>query len=95
MAFLLQYICAEAMKGVDISRVPVAGQVMDPGPHLVGRLVGEGHAQNIPGRYADLVHQIGEAMGKGPGLAAARTGDHPDIALRGRHRRKLFIIQIV
>ena len=41
---LLQDADAEAVEGVDVGRVVVAGEVVDALAHLVGGLVGEGHA---------------------------------------------------
>ncbi len=49
-------------------------QVRGPGEHLLAGLAGEGEEQNV-GRVHPLVHQIGQAVDQGPGLAAPRPGD--------------------
>lgn len=41
--------------------------------HLAGGLVGEGDRQHVPGRDADLAHQVGDASGDDAGLARARA----------------------
>ena len=71
------------MEGVDIAGIVVASEGMDALAHLTRRLVGEGDAQDVARQDAQLVHQIGEAVGEGPGLAGARPGHHPDNPLGG------------
>ena len=69
VAVLLEDGDAEAVEGVDIAGVVVPGEPVDPLPHLRGRFVGEGDAQDVAGQDAQLVDQIGEPPGEGPGLA--------------------------
>lgn len=83
----------EAVEGVDVAGVVVPGQGMDALAHLVGRLVGEGDAQDVARQDAQLVHQVGEAVGQRPGLAGARPGDDPDEALGGGNSLPLGGIQ--
>ena len=51
-------------------------QQLQPLLHLAGRLVGEGHRQQGAGIHAVVADQVGDAVGEGPGLAAAGTGHH-------------------
>lgn len=84
---------AEAVEGVDVAGVVVPGQGMDALAHLVGCLVGEGDAQDVARQDAQLVHQVGEAVGQRPGLAGARPGDDPDEARCGGNSLPLGGIQ--
>ena len=95
VAVLLQDGDAEAVKSVDIAGVVVAGQVMDALAHLVGSLVGKGHAEDVGRQDAQLVDQIGKAVRQRPGLARARARDHAHEALRRRDGLKLRGIQNV
>ena len=81
------------MEGVDVAGVIVPGELVDALAHLVGRLVGEGDAQDVPRQDAQLIDQVGEPVGQGPGLAGARPSDHPDKALGGGDRLTLGGIQ--
>ena len=89
VAVLLEDGDAEAVEGVDIPRVVVAGEGVDALAHLVGRLVGEGHAENAAGEDAQVVDQVGEPVGEGPGLPGARPRDDPDEPLGGGDRLPL------
>ena len=71
------------MEGVDIPRVVVPGEGVNPLAHLVGGFICKSDAQDIAGQDAQLVHQIGEAVGQSPGLPGTRPGDDPDKALGG------------
>ena len=95
MAVLLQNGHAEAMEGVDIARVPVAGEAVNPLAHFVGGFVGKSDAQNVPGQDAQLIDQVGKSPGKRPGFTGARAGNHPDKALRGRNRLPLRPIEVL
>ena len=93
MAVLLEHGDAEAVKGVNVARVVVPGQPMDALTHLRSRLVGEGHAQDIPRQDTQLIDQERKPMGQGAGLAGARPGDHPNKAFGRRDRLPLRLIQ--
>ena len=93
VAVLLEHGDAEAVKGVNVARVVVPGQPMDALTHLRGRLVGEGHAQDIPRQDTQLIDQERKPMGQGAGLAGARPGDHPNKAFGRRDRLPLRLIQ--
>ena len=93
MAVLLEDGDAEAVEGVDIAGIVVAGQRVDPLPHLIGRLVGKRDAQNMPRQNAELGDQKGEAVRQGPGLSGTGPGDHPHEALRRGDGGSLRLIQ--
>ena len=44
----------------------------------------------MPGR-----HQVGDAVGDGPGLAGAGAGQHADRAGRSEHRRALTVVEAI
>jgi hypothetical protein len=59
--------------GLDTTRT----QQAQPGAHLAGGAGRERHRQHL-GRGIDAArHAIGDPMGDRPGLAGARTGQHP------------------
>ena len=95
MAVLLQHGDAKAMECVDVAGIIVAGEVMDPLAHLVGRLVRKRHTKDIPRQDPHLVHQKSKTMGQCSGLAGACSRDDTDHALRGHHRLLLFLIQFL
>ena len=95
VAVLLQDGGAEAVEGVDVARVVVPGEGVNPLAHLVGGLVGEGDAQDVAGQDAQLVHQIGEAVGQRPGLSRTRPGNDPDKAFGGGDGLPLGWIQLL
>ena len=95
VAVLLQNRHAEAVEGVDVPSVVVPGELVDALAHLVGRFVGKGHAQDVSRQNPQLVHQEGEAMGEGPGLAGARPGDNTHPSLGGGDGLPLRFIQFV
>lgn len=94
VAVLLEDGHAEAVEGVDVAGVVVPGELVDALAHLIGRLVGEGDAQDVPRQDAQLTHQVSESVGQGPGLARARPGDHPDEALGGGDRLPLGLAEM-
>ena len=94
MAVLLEDGHAEAVEGVDIAGVVVAGQVVDALAHLIGGLVGKGDAQDVAGQNAQLIHQVGKPPGEGPGFARPGAGDDPDEALRGGDGLPLGPVQV-
>ena len=75
IAVLLQNGHAEAVEGIDVPGIVIPGQCMDALAHLIGGLVGKGHAQNIPRQDTELVYKIGEAVGQRAGLAGTGPGD--------------------
>ena len=48
-------------------------QRFDPAAHLLGRLVGEGDGEDLPGVHAPGAQEVGDPVGDDPGLAAAGT----------------------
>ena len=94
VAVLLQDGHAEAVEGVDIAGVVVAGEIVDALAHLIGGLVREGDAENVAGQNAHFVHEKGKAVGEGSRLAGARARDHAHEALRRRHSLQLRRVQI-
>ena len=74
------------MEGADITRIIVAGQLMDSLAHFVSRLVRKGDAEDISGQDAGLVHQKGKPPGKSTGFAGASSGNDTDESLSGRNR---------
>ena len=93
MAVLLQNGDTEAMEGIDIPRILVPGEPVNPLPHLIRRLVGESHAEDISRQNSDLIDQKREPGGKRPGFPGSRPGDHPDHPFRGRHGLLLGLIE--
>lgn len=83
------------MEGVDVAGVVVPGELVDALAHFVGRLVGEGDAQDVPRQNPQLVHQEREAVGEGPGLAGACPSDNTHPSLGGDDGLPLRIIQFV
>ena len=90
---LLEDRHAEAVEGVDVARVVVAGQSVDALAHLVRGLVGEGDAEDVPRHDAHLVDEIGEAPGERARLARARTRDHAHVALGGGDGLELRLVE--
>ena len=95
VAVLLEDGHAEAVEGVDVAGVVVPGEGVNPLAHLVGGLVGEGDAQDVPRQDAQLVHQEGKSVGQRPGLPRAGPGDDPDEALSGSDSLPLGRIQVL
>ena len=95
MAVFLQNGNTEAVEGVDVSGVVIAGQIMDALAHFAGGFVGEGNAKDIAGQDADLVHKVSKPPGKGAGLAGTGPRDHAHKALRCRHGLTLRLVQAV
>ena len=93
VAVLLQDIDAEAMEGVDIACVIVSCQKMNPLPHLICRLIREGHAENPARHDTELIDEIGKPVRQCPCLPGAGTRDHTDTALCFRHSLPLGFIQ--
>ncbi len=91
---LLKDADAEAVEGVDVGSVVVAGEVVDALAHLVGGLVGEGHAEDVAGHDAELVDEVGEAAAERAGLAGARARDHAHVALGGGDRLALGVVEV-
>ena len=62
-------------------------------PHFPGRLVGEGHRQDLPGGYAALAHQVGDAVGDDAGFAGAGAGDDEQGAVGVQHGLLLGFVE--
>ena len=92
MTVLLKDVHTEAMEGADIARIVIARQLMDPLPHLIRRLIREGHTKNVPRQHPELRHEIRETMRQRPRLPGPRPRDHPHEALRRRHRLQLRLV---
>ena len=68
-------------------------QQLQPLLHLAGGLVGEGHRQQLGRIHAVVAHQVGDAVGERPGLAAAGPGHHqqgPGVMV---HRPALGVVE--
>ena len=89
-----QHSRAEGVEGAH-GHLPtfVADEGQDALAHLRGRLVGERHGQDLPGRHAFDADEVGDAMGQHPGLAGARTGQDEERATGRGHRAGLFGVQ--
>jgi mycoredoxin len=61
--------------------------------HLAGCPIGEGDGQTAPRIMGTGLDPIGNAVGDGPGLARARTGQHDDRALDGLGYCPLLVIE--
>ena len=70
----------------------LADQVTDPPFHFSRSFVGKGHAENVGRVDAVLLHKIGITAHQQFGLAAACTGNHPEIPLSCRHSFQLFFV---
>ena len=57
-----------------LSEAPVAHHSDDPFSNFSGRLVGEGDRQDAGWHHSFLVYEIGDAVGKSAGFAAACAG---------------------
>lgn len=82
MAVLLKDGNAEAVKGVDIAGVVIAGEIMDPLPHFVGGFICKGYAQNVFGKDPDLIDKKGKTAGQCSCFAGAGSGNNANHAFR-------------
>ena len=64
----------------------MSSSLSEAGLHLAGGLVGEGHRQDVVGRDAHLVDQVGDAVGQHARLARAGPGQHQHRAGSGGDR---------
>jgi len=92
---LLEQRHAKAVEGTDEAGVVVPGQRADTAAHLVRRLVGEGHAEDVRGQDPHLPDQIGKAVSQRARLAAAGARQHPHVSLGRRDRLPLRVVQSV
>ena len=92
-AVLLEDGDTEAVEGVDVAGVVVAGEGMDALAHLGGGLVGKGDAEDVSGQDTRLLHQKGKAVGQGAGLAGTGAGDAPEHSLRRGDRLPLGVVE--
>ena len=72
---------------------PGAHQLDDPPAHLVGRLVGEGDGQDLPGGRLARGEQVGDAPGEDAGLARTRAGHDEQRPAAVDDRLALGIVQ--
>ena len=72
-----------------------AYQDLDPFPHLLGRLVGEGDGQDLEGGHALLGDQPRDAVRKDPGLARTGAGHDEQRAARMGDRLSLDRVEAV
>jgi len=70
-----------------------AGQGLDAHLHFVGRLVGKGDGQHLPGRQSHLQDQVGDLVGDHPRLARAGAGDDEQGRVEVQHRLPLLGIE--
>ncbi len=70
-----------------------ADETGQPCPHLVGRLVGEGDGEDLPRRGVAGGDEMGDAVGKDPGLARSRPRHHQQGAAPVDHGPALGVVQ--
>ena len=81
---LPQELHAEPVQGAhEVVVVPALDHLGDTAPHLRGRLVGEGEAEDVRRVYAQHVDDVGVAVGEGLGLARPCARHHAYAALGG------------
>ena len=80
-----QHPHAERVKGRDhrLGDGKAAHQFVHALDHLLRGFVGKGHGQDGFRHHAQILNQIGNAIGDDPGLAAARAGEDQHRAVRG------------
>ena len=93
VAVLLEDGDTEAVEGVDVARVVVAGQLVDALAHLVRGLVREGDAQDVAGQDADVIDEVGEAVGEGSRLSRTGPRDDADVPFGRRDRLSLLLVE--
>ena len=85
---------AEGVEGGDEEPAgPDAGDLHDALPHLPRRLVGEGDGQDLGGMGPFRLDEVGEAVGEGAGLAAARPGEDHQGAFGARDGLPLPVVE--
>ncbi len=52
-----------------------ADELLDAAHHLAGGFIGERHRQDVVRGHAMVQHQVGDTVGKDPGLAGTGTGE--------------------
>ena len=70
-----------------------AHQPLQALPHLSGSLIGEGDPENAVGANSTHPHQVGDAVGDDPGLAAARPSHDKQRPLDSLHSLPLRGVQ--
>ena len=71
-----------------------ADQLDHPPAHLLGRLVGEGDGQDLPGGGVPGRQQMGDASGQHPGLARTGAGHHQQRPVPVLHRGPLGRVEL-
>ena len=91
----LQHGYAEAVKGINVTRIVVPGQVVYALPHFIGGFVGEGDAQDVARQNAQFIYQKGKTVGEGPGFSRAGPRDDTDITFRSTYRFPLGRVEFL
>lgn len=81
------------MEGTDLPQIEIPCHRADPGLHLLGRLIREGHAENILRIDAEIAHKIDIAARQCPRLTGTGTCNHADRAFRGLNGEALLGVQ--
>ena len=89
-----QNTCAESMKSAEPHAFHhTADLPFHPVAHLPGRLVGEGHGEDLVRPRLALMEQMREARRQHPRLAGAGAGEHEDRPVERLHGLPLRLIQ--
>ena len=62
MAVLLKHGHTEAVEGIDIARILISCQIVDPLAHLICRFICKCNAEDMPRKDPQLLHQIGKPV---------------------------------
>ena len=89
-----QYGYTEAMEGIDIARILIPGQIMDPLPHLICGFVRKCHAEDVSRKDTKFLHQPCKPVRERPCLPAAGPCDHAHVPFRRGHSFPLGFIQL-
>ena len=95
MAVLLQHRHAETVERIDVPRIVISGEAVNAPRHLPGGLIRKSDAEDMPRQDAQLIHQVGKPIRKGPGLSGPRPCNNPHIPFRRSNRFFLLIIQLI
>src|SRR4030042_2384533 len=66
-----------------------------PFSHLIGRLIGEGDRENVPGLHPFFFNKISNSVSQDSGLSTSRTCKHQEWSLGFQNRLLLNRIEIV
>ena len=90
MDILFEQLYAEGVEGADVTQVQVADFSADTCFHLVGCAVGEGRAEDVLRKDAQIPYNMDIALGERLRLAGAGTRRHAYRAFGGVNGGKLF-----